>query len=193
VGDRQRRRALSGTGKTHHTTRPNLGYKPRLPRKATSPVAPIRLAAGPAHRDVPGDGAGGNPGSSASTTKVATAGQAEIDIPIRLAGGKDRRTSCSGFKYIVKNVALRNGKTVTFMPPSRSSATNGSGDAHPINRYGRAGKAALRPARATPGMSKDGAPLHRWGAQARPAPLAALCQTRPPTRTSGWSRDSRRR
>src|SRR5947209_18293409 len=46
--------------------------------------------------------------------EVATAGQAEIDI--RFDSLVKTADKLMWFKYIVKNVALRNGKTATFMP-----------------------------------------------------------------------------
>ncbi len=56
--------------------------------------------------------------------EVATAGQAEIDIRFdSLVKTADR---LMWFKYIVKNVALRNGKTATFMPKPLFG-DNGSG------------------------------------------------------------------
>src|SRR5476651_816031 len=56
--------------------------------------------------------------------EVATAGQAEIDIrfaPLRVMGD-----SMQYYKYIVRNVAKRHNKTVTFMPKPLF-ADNGSG------------------------------------------------------------------
>ena len=46
--------------------------------------------------------------------EVATAGQAEIDM--RFAPLVESGDKLLWFKYVVKNVARRNGKTVTFMP-----------------------------------------------------------------------------
>ena len=57
--------------------------------------------------------------------EVATAGQAEIDI--RFDAARRRwPTSSMWFKYIIKNVARRHGKTVTFMPKPLYG-DNGSG------------------------------------------------------------------
>ncbi len=56
--------------------------------------------------------------------EVATAGQAEIDI--RFAPLKQMGDWIMYYKYIVRNVAARHGKTVTFMPKPLF-ADNGSG------------------------------------------------------------------
>ena len=56
--------------------------------------------------------------------EVATAGQAEIDI--RFAAMKQMGDWMQYYKYIVRNVAKRHGKTVTFMPKPLY-ADNGSG------------------------------------------------------------------
>src|SRR5581483_10725030 len=56
--------------------------------------------------------------------EVATAGQAEIDI--RFDSLVKTADKLMWFKYIIKNVALRNGKTVTFMPKPLYG-DNGSG------------------------------------------------------------------
>ena len=56
--------------------------------------------------------------------EVATAGQAEIDI--RFAPMVDMADMMMYYKYIVRNVAHRNGKTVTFMPKPLFG-DNGSG------------------------------------------------------------------
>src|SRR5262249_21118030 len=56
--------------------------------------------------------------------EVATAGQAEIDI--RFAPQKEMADHMQYYKYIVRNVAKRHNKTVTFMPKPLF-ADNGSG------------------------------------------------------------------
>lgn len=56
--------------------------------------------------------------------EVATAGQAEIDI--RFAPLVQCADDLQWFKYVIKNVARRNGKTVTFMPKP-IFGDNGSG------------------------------------------------------------------
>jgi len=56
--------------------------------------------------------------------EVATGGQAEIDM--RFASMLEMADQLQWFKYVIKNVALRNGKTVTFMPKPLYG-DNGSG------------------------------------------------------------------
>jgi glutamine synthetase len=56
--------------------------------------------------------------------EVATAGQAEIDF--RFDTLPKTADNLMTFKYVVKNVALRNGKVVTFMPKPLFG-DNGSG------------------------------------------------------------------
>lgn len=56
--------------------------------------------------------------------EVATGGQAEIDM--RFSSLVDMADQLQWFKYIIKNVAYRNGKTVTFMPKPLYG-DNGSG------------------------------------------------------------------
>jgi glutamine synthetase len=56
--------------------------------------------------------------------EVATGGQAEIDM--RFASMVDMADQLQWFKYVIKNVANRNGKTVTFMPKPLYG-DNGSG------------------------------------------------------------------
>lgn len=56
--------------------------------------------------------------------EVATGGQAEIDI--RFSSLVDIADQLQWFKYVIKNVAYRNGKTVTFMPKPLHG-DNGSG------------------------------------------------------------------
>lgn len=56
--------------------------------------------------------------------EVATGGQAEIDM--RFSSLVDIADQLQWFKYVIKNVAYRNGKTVTFMPKPLHG-DNGSG------------------------------------------------------------------
>jgi glutamine synthetase len=56
--------------------------------------------------------------------EVATAGQAEIDF--QFGSLVETADNLMAFKYVVKNVAARNGKTVTFMPKPLFG-DNGSG------------------------------------------------------------------
>ena len=103
-------------------TRPNLGYKPRY-KEGYFPVGPID-----SQQDLRTEMVKVMEQVGIQVERqhheVATAGQAEIDIRF------DSLTKCADkllwFKYIVKNVALRNGKTVTFMPKPLFG-DNGSG------------------------------------------------------------------
>jgi glutamine synthetase len=101
-----------GSWNTGRDERPNLGYKPRK-KEGYFPVPPtdsmqdlrseMMLALIDAGIDV-----------EAQHHEVATGGQAEIDMrfgPLLLMA--DRVLL---YKYIVKNVARKHGKTVTFMP-----------------------------------------------------------------------------
>ena len=102
--------------------RPNLGYKPRY-KEGYFPVGPID-----SQQDLRTEMCKVMEQVGIQVERqhheVATAGQAEIDIRY------DSLTKCADkllwFKYIVKNVALRNGKTVTFMPKPLFG-DNGSG------------------------------------------------------------------
>jgi glutamine synthetase len=108
-------------GKTH-TTRPNLGYKPRY-KEGYFPVAPLDSL-----QDIRTEMCRVMEQCGILVERqhheVATAGQAEIDI--RFDSLVKTADKLMWFKYIVKNVALRNGKTVTFMPKPLYG-DNGSG------------------------------------------------------------------
>src|SRR5712664_4200166 len=108
-------------GKTHGT-RPNLGYKPRY-KEGYFPVAPLHskhALCTEMCRVMEQVGIQ----VERQHHEVATAGQAEIDI--RFDSLVKTADKLMWFKYIVKNVALRNGKTVTFMPKPLFG-DNGSG------------------------------------------------------------------
>ncbi len=108
-------------GKTHGT-RPNLGYKPRY-KEGYFPVAPIDSL-----QDVRTEMCRVMEQVGIQVERqhheVATAGQAEIDI--RFDSLVKTADKLMWFKYIIKNVALRNGKTATFMPKPLYG-DNGSG------------------------------------------------------------------
>jgi glutamine synthetase len=108
-------------GKTH-STRPNLGYKPRY-KEGYFPVAPVD-----SQQDIRTEMCRVMDSVGILVERqhheVATAGQAEIDI--RFDTLTKTADKLMWFKYIIKNVALRNGKTVTFMPKPLFG-DNGSG------------------------------------------------------------------
>jgi glutamine synthetase len=108
-------------GRTH-STRPNLGYKPRY-KEGYFPVAPVD-----SQQDLRTEMCRVMETVGILVERqhheVATAGQAEIDI--RFNTLTKTADQLMWFKYIVKNVALRNGKTVTFMPKPLFG-DNGSG------------------------------------------------------------------
>src|SRR5574341_908226 len=107
------------TGREEH---PNLGYKPRY-KEGYFPVPPtdsqqdirtemIRTMEAVGYR------------VEKHHHEVATAGQAEIDL--RFLPLVKMADALMWYKYIVKNVARRNGKTATFMPKP-IFGDNGSG------------------------------------------------------------------
>ena len=98
--------------------------------------------------------------------EVATGGQAEIDM--RFYSLVDMADKLQWFKYIIKNVAYRNGKTVTFMPKPLYG-DNGSGmHCHQSHLEGRHQPVRRRQVRrALP----DGALVHRRHHQACPCPV----------------------
>jgi glutamine synthetase len=114
--------SIEGRWNTGRKEEPNLGYKPRY-KEGYFPVPPtdsfqdlrseMMLLLIEAGIDV-----------EAQHHEVATAGQAEIDI--RFSTLVDVADKVLTYKYIVKNVARRHGKTVTFMPKPLFG-DNGSG------------------------------------------------------------------
>lgn len=104
--------SIEGQWNTGKDENPNLGYKPRY-KEGYFPVPPMD-----AHNDIRTEmlltlqkiGIE----CEAQHHEVATAGQSEIDMkyePLVKAGDH-----LLWFKYIVKNIARRHNKTVTFMP-----------------------------------------------------------------------------
>jgi len=114
--------SVEGPWNTSREESPNLGYKPR-PKEGYFPVPPtdkfqdlrteMMLTLEKLGIDV-----------ECQHHEVATAGQSEIDMrfkPLVQMGDQ-----LAWFKYVLKNVAYRNGHTVTFMPKPLYQ-DNGSG------------------------------------------------------------------
>jgi len=104
--------SVEGQWNTGRDERPNLGYKPRY-KEGYFPVPPTD-----SQQDIRGEMVRVLEQLGYHVEKqhheVATAGQAEIDmrfLPLVKMGD-----ALMWFKYVVKNVAKRNGKTATFMP-----------------------------------------------------------------------------
>lgn len=104
--------SIEGIWNTGREEGPNLGYKPRL-KQGYFPVPPmdkfqdLRTEMMLVLEDL-------GIAIEAQHHEVATAGQAEIDMrfmPLLQMGDQ-----LMWFKYVLKNVAVRNGYTVTFMP-----------------------------------------------------------------------------
>lgn len=101
---------------------PNLGYKPRykegyFPVPPTDSLQDLRQEMVMVLESI-------GIRVEAQHHEVATAGQGEIDM--RFQPLLEMGDSLMWYKYIIKNVALRNGKTVTFMPKPVFN-DNGSG------------------------------------------------------------------
>lgn len=114
--------SVEGQWNTGRIESPNLGYKPRY-KEGYFPVPPIdsqqdlRTEMVLAMQDV---------GLTVECQhhEVATAGQAEIDM--KAAPLVKMADNLQWYKYVIKNVARRNCKTVTFMPKPLFG-DNGSG------------------------------------------------------------------
>ena len=114
--------SVEGIWNSGREENPNLGYKPRY-KEGYFPVSPtdslediraeMTLIMMECGLDI-----------EAQHHEVATAGQGEIDI--RFDSLLSMSDKLMRFKYIVKNVAKKNNKTVTFMPKP-VFADNGSG------------------------------------------------------------------
>jgi len=111
-----------GTWNTGREEFPNLGYKPRhkegyFPCAPTDSLVDLRNEMVQVLQSV-------GMRIEASHHEVATGGQCEIDM--RFDSLLSMGDTLQWFKYIIKNVAFRNGKTVTFMPKPLFG-DNGSG------------------------------------------------------------------
>jgi len=104
--------SVEGAWNTARFEEPNLGYKPSF-KGGYFPVSPTDT-----YHDLRGEMAAEMQKVGivveAHHHEVATAGQAEIDM--RFCDLLKMADQFMWFKYIIKNVAKRNGKTVTFMP-----------------------------------------------------------------------------
>ncbi len=104
--------SVEGAWNTARFEEPNLGYKPSF-KGGYFPVSPTDTYSdlrGEMTREMQKVGLV----VEAHHHEVATAGQAEIDL--RYGPLLSMSDHLMWYKYIVKNVARRNGKTVTFMP-----------------------------------------------------------------------------
>ncbi|MCH7767578.1 MAG: type I glutamate--ammonia ligase [Nitrospinae bacterium] len=104
--------SVEGRWNTGREEGPNLGYKPQykegyFPLSPTDTLQDIRTEMCLVMESV-----GMN--IEAQHHEVGTAGQGEIDI--KFDSLKKMADNLMWYKFIVKNVALRNGKTATFMP-----------------------------------------------------------------------------
>jgi glutamine synthetase len=139
-----------GTWNTGRDEGPNLGYKPRH-KEGYFPVAPTDSQQDLRTEMVLVLQSMGIQ-VEAQHHEVATAGQGEIDM--RFSPLVQMADNLMRFKYVIKNVARRNGKTVTFMPKP-IFGDNGSGmhvhqsiwkDGQPLfagNEYGGLSEMAL--------------------------------------------------
>ncbi len=104
--------SVEGAWNTARIEEPNLGYKPSY-KGGYFPVSPSDTYSdlrGEMVREMKKVGIS----VEAHHHEVATGGQAEIDM--RYAPLAKMGDSFMWYKYIIKNVAMRAGKTVTFMP-----------------------------------------------------------------------------
>ena len=114
--------SVEGTWNTGREEFPNLAYKPShkegyFPCAPTDSMVDLRNEMVEVLQSV-------GMTIEAVHHEVATGGQAEIDM--RFDSLLSMGDTLQWFKYIVKNVAIRNGKTVTFMPKP-IYGDNGSG------------------------------------------------------------------
>jgi glutamine synthetase len=111
-----------GTWNTGREEFPNLGYKPRH-KEGYFPVPPTD-SLNDLRNEMVMEMQNVGIRVECQHHEVATGGQAEIDM--RFDSMVTMADKLQWFKYIIKNVAVRNGKTVTFMPKPLYG-DNGSG------------------------------------------------------------------
>lgn len=104
--------SVEGRWNTGKDEKPNLGYKPRykegyFPVPPTDSMQDIRSEMMLLMEDMGIE-------IEAQHHEVATGGQAEIDM--RFSSLVDMGDKMLKYKYVIKNVAKKHGKTVTFMP-----------------------------------------------------------------------------
>jgi glutamine synthetase len=114
--------SVEGQWNTGRDESPNLGYKPRY-KEGYFPVPPSDSLVDLRTEMVLELEKLGIP-TEAHHHEVASAGQCEIDM--RFASLTEMGDRLMWFKYVVKNVARRNNRTVTFMPKP-VYCDNGSG------------------------------------------------------------------
>lgn len=162
-----------GSWNTGRDEGPNLGYKPRA-KEGYFPVAPtdsqhdLRSEMMMTLLDLGID-------IEAQHHEVATAGQAEIDMRFKTL--KDMGDQLAWFKYVIKNVAFRNNKTVTFMPKP-IFGDNGSGMHTHISIWN--GEKPLFAGDKYGGMSQEA----MWGIGGILKHCASLCAITNPTTNS---------
>jgi glutamine synthetase len=104
--------SIEGNWNTGRDEGPNLGYKPRH-KEGYFPVPPMdKFQDLRSEMVLTLEGLGID--VEAQHHEVATAGQAEIDM--RFKPLLQMADQLMWFKYVLKNVAYRNGHTITFMP-----------------------------------------------------------------------------
>ncbi|MEA3465019.1 MAG: type I glutamate--ammonia ligase [Thermodesulfobacteriota bacterium] len=114
--------SIEGRWNTGRDEYPNLGYKPRH-KEGYFPCAPTDSSVDLRNEMVEVLQSVGMR-IEASHHEVASGGQCEIDM--RFDSLVSMADTVQWFKYVIKNVAVRNGKTVTFMPKP-IYGDNGSG------------------------------------------------------------------